>query len=344
MDTHSETETEIQTEPSTSSEAGSRRTDSQNTPTAAKKIRKHEVAKAKIAQAEETIQSVDAEIEACMKRVDEDLAHFKQAEEALLTQGLRPARKMLKELGVTEKLIESAPAPKVDLNDPELKPVEIQKISSGKGTGLMWGLLGGVAALAGWCYTATQALGLPLVPTKVPDMERINAVLGWTAKQFGQGENVAVGGTIVGISLLVIMGLIYWIVTALRGSSNLKVAEKIETETEFYCTKKGECKEQMKKVREHIANAQKTVEKYEVLLAEQNGALKRAIFIEEAETYDQLHAKTRQTVQTLQHLADEIEAFLETPMAEHGILSKEGIEILERVNKTANDHVMKLYA
>ncbi len=42
-------------------------------------------------------------------------------------------------------------------------------------------------------------------------------------------------------------------------------------------------------------------------------------------------------------LTTEVERFLETPMAEHGILSKEGIEILERTNKAANDHVMELY-
>ena len=308
------------------------------------KEKKHSIAKAKIAQAEEIISGVDAEIEACMQKVEADLAQFKSAEEILVKQGLSPARQMLKALGVTEKLMPSAPVPKVDLEDPELKPVEIKRITSGKGSGLMWGLLGGVAALAGWCYAATQALGLPLLPAKLPDMERINAVLGWTAKQLGQGENVAVGGTVVGISFLLIVWAIYGIVTALRGSKNLKVAEKIEADTEFYCTQKEECREQMKKVREHIAHAQKTVEKYEVLLAEQNAGLKRALFIEEAEGYDQLHAQSKETVKTLQHLADEIEAFLETPMAEHGILSQEGIEILERVNKSANDHVMGLYA
>ena len=304
---------------------------------------KHEVAKAKIAQAQEVLSGVDAEMEACMQRVEEDLSQFKSAEEGLVTQGLRPARQMLQALGVTETLTQSAPAPKVGLEDPELKTVELKKISSGKGSGLMWGLLGGIAALGGWCYTATQALGLELLPTKLPDMERLNATLGWTANQMGQGENVAVGGAIVGVGALALVWLIYWLVTTLRASSNLRVAEKIEADTEFYCTKKGECKEQMKKIREHIGHAQKTVEKYEVLLAELNAGLKRALFIEEAEGYDQLHTKTQHTVKTLQHLADEIDTFLKTPMAEHGILSQEGIEVLERVNKTANDHVMGLY-
>ncbi len=300
-------------------------------------------AKTRIAQAESTLKGVDAEIEACFQKVEADLAAFKRAEEILAAEGLRPARRLLNDLGVTDKQIQAVPVPRVDLEDPEVTPVEIRKISSGRLAGLGWGVLGGSVAIGGWCYAATRALGLPLLPDKLPDTERINALLGWTAQQLGQGTNVAVGGAIVVIGVLAVIGLIYWVVTALSASSNLKTAEKIEADTEFYCTKKSECKAQMKRVREHIAHAQKTVEKYTVLLAEQNASLKRALFVEEAEGFDQLHALTRQTVAKLQKLSDEIETFLRTPMAEHGILSKEGVAILERANKAANDHVMALY-
>ncbi len=309
-----------------------------------RKVKKHDLAKAKLAQAQQKIVSTDEEIEACLKRIDEDLSEFKAVEARFVETTLKPAQKILKELGVADRVLESAPTPKVDLEDPEVEAVEIAKLSSGRLSGLTWGLIGGAAALAGWCYTATQALGLPLLPEKLPDMERLNAALAWTAKQLGQGENVAVGGVIVAGGTLAIVGSIYWIITALRGSKNLKVAEKIEADTEFYCTKKGECKAQMEKVREHIAHAKKTVEKYDVLLAELNARLKRALFIEEAQNYDQLHSYTRNDVKRMKKLTHDVERLLETPMAEHGILSKEGIETLEAVNKAANDYVMELYS
>jgi len=310
---------------------------------APKKLKKHNLAKAKVAEAQQKILSTDEEIEACMKKIDEDLEDFKAVEARFVETTLQPAQMLLRELGVEERVLESVPAPKVDLEDPEVESVEIKKLSSGRLSGLTWGLIGGAAALAGWCYTATQALGLPLLPEKLPDMERLNAALAWTAKQLGQGENVAVGGLIVGGGVLVTVGAIYGIITALRGSKNLKVAEKIEADTEFYCTKKGECKSQMEKVREHIAHAKKTIEKYEVLLGELNARLKRALFIEEADNYDQLHTKTKEDVRKLKKLSHEVERFLETPMAEHGILSKEGVETLDAVNKAANDYVMELY-
>jgi len=307
------------------------------------KQKKHVQATAKVATAQSRIQSTDEEIEACMARVEEDLSAFKAAQKRFFDQVLHPSQLMLKEVGAKDRVFESSPTPKVDLDDPSLTPVEIVKLSSGTGRGLWYGLIGGVAVVGGWCYAATQALGLPLIPERFPDMERVTQLFGWVAQRLGQGDNAVVGGTIVGVSAVVVGWGVYALTKALRGSSNFKQATKIEEDTEFYCTKKGECKAQMEKVREHIANGQKMIEKYEVLLAEQNAALQRALFIEEAEKYDQLHAHTQRTVKTIKKLTTEVERFLETPMAEHGILSKEGIEILARTNKAANDHVMGLY-
>ncbi len=305
--------------------------------------KKHLQAVAKVATAQSRIQSTDEEIEACMARVEEDLNAFKSVQKRFFERVLRPSQEMLTTIGAHDRLLESIPAPKVDLEDPSLAPVEIVKLSSGTGRGLLYGLLGGIAVVGGWCYAATQALGLPVIPEKFPDVDRVTQSFGWVAQLAGQGNNVVVGGTIIGVSAVVVGWGIYALTKAIRGSSNLKQATKIEEDTEFYCSKKEECKTQMQKVREHIAHAQKMIEKYEVLLAEQNAALQRALFIEEAETYDQLHALSQQTVKTIKKLTTEVERFLETPMAEHGILSKEGIEILERTNKAANDHVMELY-
>jgi predicted transposase YbfD/YdcC len=310
---------------------------------APKKVNKHHLAKSKLAEAETRIKSTDEEIEACLAKIDEDMQRFKGVESRFFDQTLKPAQTMLKNLGATDRVLESTPAPKVDLNDPDIEAVEIKPISSGAFKGLMLGLTSGIVALGGWCYMATQALGLPLIPQKLPDMERWTRVLEWTSQKIGQGANVAVGLTALVLAVLVIVWFVYWLTKTLTAGSNLKKAVRIEEDTEFYCTKKGECKAQMENVREHIAHAQKTVEKYDVLLAEQNARLRRALYIEEAEKYDQLHAKTQQDVKTIKHLTTQIERFLETPMAEHGILSQEGIATLEEVNKVANDYVMELY-
>jgi hypothetical protein len=313
------------------------------TQAASTKKGKHHKAVAKVDQAKQAIEAVDAEIEACMQKVQEDLDHYKDLEHRFVEERLKPGRQMLRELGADEVEIVAAPEPIVDLEDPEVKPVEIGKLSSGRLAGLTYGLLGGIVGLGAWCYTATQALKLPLLPTTFPDMERIHSLLGWTAQQFGQGDNVGVGGSIVGVGFVLIVAILYWITTSIKGTSNLKKAEKIEADTEFYCTKKSECKTQMKKVRDHIAQAQRLIEEYDVLLSEQNARIARARFFEEGETYHHLHARTQEDVRTLKHLATTIERFMETPMSQNGILSHEGIEALEQAKKLAKERVEALY-
>jgi predicted transposase YbfD/YdcC len=311
--------------------------------THSQKVNKHDLAKTMLEASQTRIKSTDDEIEACLARIDEDINGFKQVESRFFNTTLQPSQKLLKELGAAERVLDSTPTPTVDLHDPDIQTVEIKPISSGRMNGFMLGLLGGVAALGGWCYTATQSLGLPLLPEKLPDVERWTQVLEWTSQKLGQGSNAVVGATAIVLALIAIIWVIYWLTKTITAGSNLKKAVRIEEDTEFYCSKKGECKGQMEKVREHIAHAKKTIEKYDVLLAEQNARLNRALYIEEVEKYDQLNAKTKEDVKTIKKLAAEVERFMETPMAEHGILSKEGIEILEEVNKAANDHVMALY-
>ncbi len=304
---------------------------------------KYLVAKSKIEAAADRIKSTDDDIEECISKIESDLATYKDIEQKFVDSTLKSSQMFLKDLGVADRVIESAPEPKIDLSDPEVKPVQIKKITRGRFKGFLLGLLAALAALGGWCYSATQALGLPLIPDKIPDMDRITKLLEWTSGKLGQGANASVGGAAIIIGVLAIAFLVYWIVKALTTSSNLRTAKRIEEDTEFYCTKKGECKEQMEKVREHIAQAKQLIHKYNVLLGEQNAKIKRALFVEEADQYDKLHAKTQTEIRKIKKLASEVERFLETPMAEHGILSKEGIETLTKVNKAANDHIMEIY-
>jgi len=302
------------------------------------------VAKAKLDRAKNVLMQTDEEVEECLKKIEDDLAQFKQAHEELLNKSIRPVRHLMTEMGLDERTVtEPETLPELEANDPSIAPVEVPTISRGTFGALMIGLGGTVLALGAWCFAATQALGLPILPSKFPDPDRLNQALAWTAEQLGQGSNVAVGGAVVGVGALLIGGLLYWVTKALRSSKNIKIARKVEEETEFYCTKKGECKQQMEKIREHIAHAKKTVESYTVLLDELRAKLARARHIEEADSFDALHAKTRRDIEKAKHLIDEVSTFLQTPMAQSGILNHEGIKALEKAANEANKYVMELY-
>ena len=306
---------------------------------------KFSVAKAKLDEAKSSIAQTDDEIEICLKNIDDDLSRFKQVHAILKEHTLKPTRALMEELGVDERIIDTHVAPPVvEASDPSIAPVNVPVISKGIFKGLMIALAGMILAFGAWCYAATQALGLPLMPDKFPDLDRLNKAFAWTAQKFGQGENVAMGSATVVVALILLGMVLFWLTRLLQDSKNLKVAQKIEEETEFYCTKKSECKQQMEKIREHIAHAQKTVETYTILLDELKARLARARFIEEADTFSALHAKTQKDIEATNRLIAEVTEFLKTPMAQSGVLNKEGIDALEKATGEANKYVMGLYA
>jgi len=321
---------------------------SENTAKAIETVQKKDkftLAKSKLEEARKSIAQTDEEIETCLQKIDEDLAAFTQAHERLKHETIEPTRTLMAELGVDDRVMDTLNTPPVvEADDPSIAPVEVPAISKGIVKSLLIASGGVLVALGGWCYAATQALGLPLLPKKIPDLDRLNRAFAWTAQQFGQGENVAVGSALVLGGTLVIGGLLFGLSRLLRDSKNVRVAQKVEEESAFYCSKKGECKQQMEKIREHIAHAQKTVEMYTVLLDELKARLARARFIEEADTFGALHAKTQKDIETTNRLIAEVTEFLKTPMAQSGVLNKEGIDALEKATGEANKYVMGLYA
>lgn len=306
---------------------------------------KLDIAKEKIDKAKILTAETKEQIEACMKNIDMDIEALNQQKEILFTSALQPGETLLEEVGAAkEELLAVLPESGVELVDLDEDEVEIKELSSGRFKGFFFALLAGMATFMGWAFASSQALGLSIPPEKIPDLPRLNKMLEWTSGQLGQGSNATIGAAVVIVAILLIMWIIYSIIVSVRASSNLRVASQTEEAVALYCTSKEECKEKMKLVREHIQNSSHTLGKYKVLLEEQNAKIQRAVFLEEAEDFDGLHANTKADIATTQHLITEVKKLLEVPISEAGILTADAIETLKKANKTVNDHILKLYS
>ncbi len=306
--------------------------------------------KSKLAIANEKIEKAQAltaetreQIEVCMKNIDKDIEELNQQKDLLFTSALQPAEILLKEIGAQENLLEVVPDSSVELIDPDDGKVEIKALSSGRIKGFFFALLAGIATFMGWAFTASKTLGFSIPPEKIPDFPRLNKMLEWTSAQLGQGANATIGTAVVVLAILLVMWIVYSLIVSMRASQNLRIANETEEAVSLYCTNKEECKKKMEKVREHIHNSSTTLAKYKVLLEEQNAKIRRALFLEEAEDFEGLHAYTKEDIATTQHLITEVKRLLNAPISEAGILTKEAIETLNKANKTINDHVLKLY-
>jgi hypothetical protein len=305
---------------------------------------KLEVAKEKIAKAKILTAETREQIETCMKNIDSDIEKLNTQKETLFASALQPGETLLKEIGVEEDLLAVLPQSSVELIDLDEDRVEIKELSSGRFKGFFFALLAGIATFMGWAFTSSKTLGFSIPPEKMPDFPRLNKMLEWTSEQIGQGSSSNIGAAALIIAILLIMWIVYSVIVSLRASSNLRVASETEEAVALYCTSKEECKQKMELVREHIQNSSNTLAKYKVLLEEQNAKIRRALFLEEAEGFEGLHANSKVDIATTQHLIAEVKKLLEVPISEAGILTTDAIETLKKANKSVNDHILKLYS
>jgi len=306
---------------------------------------KLDIAKEKIDKAKILTAETREQIETCMKNIDSDIEKLNIQKETLFTSALQPGEALLKKIGAAkEDLLAALPESAVELIDLDEDKVEIKELSSGRFKGFFFALLAGIATFMGWAFTSSKTLGFSIPPEKMPDFPRLNKMLEWTSEQLGLGSNATIGAAAVIIAILLVMWIVYSIIVSMRASSNLRVASQTEEAVTLYCTNKEECKQKMELVREHIQNSSNTLAKYKVLLEEQNAKIRRAIFLEEAEEFEGLHANSKVDIATTQHLIAEVKKLLEVPISEAGILTTDAIETLKKANKSVNDHILKLYS
>ena len=305
---------------------------------------KNQLAQQKVAAAREQVLSAEEEVEECLRNIEGDIERFENYEKEELLPVVLTSRHLLEEIGVEELPEGSDLLPELELVNPEEEKIRIEDLSSGKAGAFFLSLFGGIVALLIWYLFAVKKAGAELIPQKLPDLSSLSELAKAIANAFGQGENPAVGAAIVVGTTLVVMWLIYIVLVAVRTSRNVRQAQEVEEAAGFYCRKKEECKEKMKEVREHLENLEKTVRKYEVILAELNATLNRALHVEGVQNFDELHTKTKKTARELQVLLKELDTLLATPMAQSGVLTPESIDALRRAKRAVNDHILHLYS
>jgi predicted phage tail protein len=332
----------VTTDINNSDEQDSQTTQEQTDVTKSKK-KKHHIAVEKIEKAKELSHEAHSIMEECMKNIDEDLEKLQTQKETLFDNSLNPSELLLEKTGTEEQKLEALPDSEVDLVDPEVQEVEIRDLSSGKFKAIFFSILSGIVLLLAWCYTAVSKLGLPIVPEKIPDMERLNKVLEWTSAQIGQGDNANIGSAIVIISVLFVMFVVYLIMVATRANHNLKVATQTEEAISTYCTQREECQQKMQLIRTHIQETTRALGEYGILLDEQNAKIRRALHFEDGESYYELHQLTRDEIDRTKQLVNSVKFLLSAPIAQSGVLTQSGIETLTDAKEYIISYLEELY-
>ena len=301
------------------------------------KMKKHIEAKKLVDEAKSIVEASESEMEDCRLLLEDDLREYTKSKEALKSGALDEAKALLVELGVSKEIPNDSSDNGIvfEAND-DIKPIVLKNVYSGRFTGLIFSLLGGIATFGGLVYWAAKKLDMTLYVDNI-SKESMQHIFRWFGTQIGRPDDAVNGGIVVGTIVLVVMALIYTLRVWLKGSSNLRFASEQMKETQKYITYKSNCKAEMERVDAHITAAIKILKDHEVLLNEQVGKLKRVLHFEgQKADVSAYSTKSVDMMKETQALIENIDRFIHTPMSKEGKLSgkstlflhaaKEGLE------------------
>lgn len=287
-----------------------------------KKMKKHTEAKMLVDEAKNLVETSESELQDCRLLLEDDLREYSVAKNALRTHAFDETQALLTELGYMDPSNENQEEYVVFEAKEDVEPLVLKDVRSGRFTGLLLSLLGGLFTFLGLIFWATEKRGMTLDITKMPSVETVKQLFGVFGTQVGHSEDALYGGLFVGSIVLVVMLLIYLVRVWLKGNANLHFATQQMKETQKYITYKSNCKAEMDRVDTHIKEAVAVLKDYEVVLGEQNGKLKRIQHFEgKRSNPSEYHNKSLQEMKQTQTLVDNIGRFISTSMSEEGKLS-----------------------
>ncbi len=315
-------------------------------PKEVKKLKKHEIAKEMVVKAKGIVKEAEEQMDACKLLLADDLKAYEEAKHLLQEGGMDASEALLTQLGYVANSEEDENKEEENIvfeTKDEVEPIALRDVSSGKFTGFLYALLGGATTFAGLVYLATNKLNMTLDVTKMPSNETLQRIFGWFGTQVGRPDDAVNGGLIVGIVVLAVMALIYFIRVGLKGNKNLHFATKQLEDAQTYTTHKGNCKEEMDKVDAHIHDAIETLKTYQVLFNEQKGKLERILHFEGGAEEPNYHEKSLLEMKDTQDLLDAVKSFMALPMSEEGKLSGKSTLFLHRAKSRMQKMIERFY-
>jgi len=297
-----------------------------------------------VEQARSIVQEADAQTEECKLLLMDDLKEYEEAKSKLKESGFDECGYLLEKLGYKTTSEEQEEEESVVFETKEVAPMDIKGVSAGKLSGFVLAVLGGAATAVGLVYLATEKLGMTLNVSKFPSSEETQNILSSFSTMVGLKPDAVIGAGLLGVSVLLVMFLIYKIRVGLKANSNLHFAVKQFVEAELYIEQKSNCKVEMEKVDAHMKESIETMNVYEILLHEQEGKLQRILYFEgEKGKSTDYHEKSFAEIRETKELMRTIKDFMAMPMSQEGKLSENSVELLLKAKSQMDKMIDRLY-
>ncbi len=278
------------------------------------------------------------------QKLTENANQLAKTENNILKTTVAQSISLLKELGVDSLEDEMQAVNEIKLDNKE-QLLTVKEPSKGGFKGFVAGLLfagiGAVSALGIGAYLAKLPFGLNTFLQKT----NLDAIASKYASFIAPANpSAAIGYTAIGVLSLILGFVVYKAVTLIQRKKNEKYVSSLEESVQDYEKSINNKNQKMEELIEHIDHIKMVMQKYDIILQEQNAKLNRIKFIEQPQSLDSLHKSSKVEVEKTNLILDELLKLMNTPVNSDIEILEKSLENLKSANILINEVIKKIYA
>ena len=302
----------------------------------------HDELIARIDATKEQAEAIYNKYQELEKELEEKATALVRQENNILKTTIANSLAQLKELQVEALEDENATIDEIKLENKE-QLLHVKYPSKGRFGAFFFGALTTVAGVAGAFAYGAKLANIPLSLNAFLDKANWNTIALKYGELINIKDNAIAGYVAVGAVSLLLGAIVYNILTMIKRSKNKKYVNELENNLNEYVANIEDKNSSIKELIEHTDNIKLVMQKYDIILQEQNAKLKRMLFIEQPQSVDDLQRASKLEVDKTVLILDELLKLMNTPVSEDIKIRPESQEQLKEANSIINEIIRKLY-
>jgi len=274
--------------------------------------------------------------------LEEKSASLAQQENTIVNTTVTNSLELLKQLQVESLQDEIATINEIKLDNKE-QLMSVKYPSKGTFKGLFFGAITALAGVAGAFAFGAKLADLPLNTNTLLQKSSWDKVseaysILLNLKQVPYAGYIAVGAVSALLGLIV-----YKTIKWLQKRKNINYVNSLEKDTKNYIANLEDKNIKTEELIQHIENIKLVMQKYDVILQEQNAKIKRILFIEQPQSVEALQKTSKLEVEKTVLILDELLKLMNTPVSEDVEITDDSSSTLKSANSVINEVIRKLY-
>ncbi len=297
----------------------------------------------KLTQSKLTAQMKYEEYVKVDKELEKATIDFMELENHIVKTTVADSIALLKDIGV-ENLEESIKEAKEIVQENKVDMLHIKPLSKGGFSAFIFGVLGTLLTASGLTLFGAKLAALPLTPPTFMQKSNLDAIANKLAALINIKDTPIAGYLLVAAISLLVGLIVFNLAKFIKKRKNIKYVQRLESDVEKYVEELNEKIKKSKELTEHLEHIKQVMQKYDIILQEQNAKIRRMLFIEQPENgLESLQRASRVEVEKTVLILDELLKLMNTTVNDGLEITQESHENLHSANSIINEVIKKLY-